>query len=69
MTLPERWPAPKFPLKAGDFLTRGLSPGPALGAALAQAENAWIDSGFPLDPATLDGIAAAAARVALQDQR
>ena len=69
VTLPERWPAPKFPLKAGDFLARGLSPGPALGAALAQAENAWIDAGFPLDPATLDGIAAAAARVALQDQR
>jgi poly(A) polymerase len=66
VTLPEHWPPPKLPFKAADFLARGLSPGPALGAALAQAENDWIDAGFPLDPATLDGIAAAAARVALQ---
>ena len=66
VTLPERWPPPKLPFKAADFLARGLSPGPALGAALAQAENDWIDAGFPLDPATLDSIAAAAARVALQ---
>jgi tRNA nucleotidyltransferase/poly(A) polymerase len=66
VTLPERWPPPKLPFKAADFLARGLAPGPALGAALAQAENHWIDAGFPLDPATLDSIAAAAARVALQ---
>jgi poly(A) polymerase/tRNA nucleotidyltransferase (CCA-adding enzyme) len=69
VTLPERWPAPAFPLKAADFIARGLSPGPALGAALAQAENAWIDAGFPLEPATVDAIAAAAARVALQSGR
>jgi poly(A) polymerase len=66
VTLPQRSPPPKLPFKAADFLARGLSPGPALGAALAQAENDWIDAGFPLDPATLDGIAAAAVRVALQ---
>jgi poly(A) polymerase len=66
VTLPERWPPPTFPLKAADFLARGLSPGPALGAALAEAENAWIDAGFPSDAATLDAIAAAATRVALQ---
>ncbi len=66
VNLPDRWPPPKFPLKAADFLARGLSPGPAVGTAMAQAENAWIDAGFPLDPATLDAIAAAAARVALQ---
>ncbi len=69
VTLPEHWPAPKFPIKAGDFLARGLSPGRALGEALTHAENAWIDAGFPLDPATLDSIAAAAARVALQGER
>jgi poly(A) polymerase len=56
-------------LKAADFLSRVLSPGPALGVALAQAEDAWIDAGFPLDAATLDSIAAAAARVALQGTR
>ncbi len=69
VTLPERSPAPKFPLKAADFLSRGLSPGPALGAALAQAEDAWIDAGFPLDQTTIDAIAAAATRVALQGTR
>jgi tRNA nucleotidyltransferase/poly(A) polymerase len=68
VTLPERSPAPKLPFRAADFLARGLSPGPALGAALAQAENAWIDAGFPSDPATLESIAAAAMRVALQDR-
>jgi hypothetical protein len=69
VTLPERSPVPKFPLKAADFLSRGLTPGPAIGAALAHAEDAWIDAGFPLDVATLDSIAAAAARVALQGAR
>jgi len=69
VTLPERAPPPKFPLKAADFMTRGLSPGPALGIALAQAEDAWIDAGFPLDVAMLDSIAAAAMRVALQSVR
>ncbi|HEX6217290.1 MAG TPA: CCA tRNA nucleotidyltransferase, partial [Vicinamibacterales bacterium] len=33
-TLPERWTAPVFPLKAADFLARGLAKGPALGAAM-----------------------------------
>jgi hypothetical protein len=66
VTLPERCPAPKFPLRAADFLARGLTPGPVVGAALAQAENAWIDAGFPLDSATIESIAAAALRVALQ---
>jgi len=69
VTLPERAPPPKFPLRAADFFARGLSQGPAVGVALAQAENAWIDAGFPLDAATLDSIAAAAMRVALQSVR
>lgn len=46
-TLPARWTAPVFPLKAADFMARGLLPGPALGAALARAERLWIDAGFP----------------------
>src|SRR5713101_3374878 len=29
-TLPERWSAPKFPLKAADFVARGITEGPAL---------------------------------------
>ncbi len=38
-TLPARWTAPAFPLKAADFIQRGIAKGPALGAALAAAEN------------------------------
>jgi tRNA nucleotidyltransferase/poly(A) polymerase len=66
ISLPDRWPIPVFPLKAADFMARGLVPGRALGDALAQAKQAWIDAGFPADRATIDGIAAAAARAALQ---
>ncbi|MEA2930762.1 MAG: poly(A) polymerase [Hyphomicrobiales bacterium] len=47
--LPERWHAPTFPLKAADFIARGVEKGPALGKALANAEEAWIAAGFPMD--------------------
>jgi poly(A) polymerase len=60
-SLPARWTAPRFPLKAADFLARGLDKGPALGAALRAAEEAWIAAGFPLDAAALDRIAEGAA--------
>jgi poly(A) polymerase len=61
-TLPQRWTAPLFPLKAADFMKRGVPQGPALGAAIAAAEQAWIVAGFPDDAAALDAIAAEAAR-------
>jgi poly(A) polymerase len=61
-TLPQRWTAPVFPLKAADFMARGVEKGPALGAALAAAEAAWIAAGFPGDTAVLSGIADAAAK-------
>src|SRR4029453_9218143 len=48
-TLPSRWTVPVFPLKAADFMARGLQPGPKLGAALARGEQLWIDAGFPSD--------------------
>ncbi|MGH6770390.1 MAG: CCA tRNA nucleotidyltransferase [Xanthobacteraceae bacterium] len=56
-TLPERWHAPSFPLKAADFIARGVPRGPALGEALRAAEDAWIAAGFPMDGAALDAIA------------
>jgi poly(A) polymerase len=56
-SLPQRWTAPAFPLKAKDFVQRGVVAGPALGAALRAAEAAWIAADFPLDRATLDAIA------------
>jgi tRNA nucleotidyltransferase/poly(A) polymerase len=56
-TLPERWSAPKFPLKAADFVARGIAEGPALGHVLALAEDAWLAADFPLDQAALKAIA------------
>ena len=50
------WPLPVFPLKAADFIARGMAPGPALGAALKRAEEAWIEAGFPMEAAALEGI-------------
>jgi poly(A) polymerase len=61
-TLPQRWTAPMFPLKAADFIKRGIEKGPALGAAIAAAEKAWIAAGFPRDAAALGAIADAAAK-------
>jgi hypothetical protein len=56
-TLPQRWTAPVFLLKAADFMKRGVAQGPALGAAIAAAEQAWVAAGFPSDQASLDAIA------------
>jgi poly(A) polymerase len=56
-TLPARWTAPTFPLKATDFMKRGVVQGPALGAALAASEEAWIAAGFPDGQAALNAIA------------
>jgi poly(A) polymerase len=61
-TLPQRWTAPRFPLKAADFLNRGVPRGPEMGAALRAAERAWIDADFPEDRAAIDAIADRAAR-------
>jgi tRNA nucleotidyltransferase/poly(A) polymerase len=56
-TLPARWSAPKFPLKAADFNARGIADGPALGQVLRLAEDAWLAADFPLDEAALQAIA------------
>jgi len=56
-TLPERWSAPKFPLKAADFVRRGIAEGPALGHVIALAEDAWLAADFPHQPAALEAIA------------
>ncbi len=55
--LPEHWAAPKFPLKAAEFVARGIAEGPALGHVLTLAEDAWLAAGFPLDEASLKVIA------------
>jgi poly(A) polymerase len=61
-TLPQRWTAPRFPLKAADFLNRGVPKGPEMGAALRAAEQAWIEAGFPSDRAAIEAIADQAAQ-------
>jgi tRNA nucleotidyltransferase/poly(A) polymerase len=60
--LPARWTAPPFPLKSADLTARGVSKGPALGAAMRAAQEAWIAAGFPEDEGTLSRIADDAAR-------
>jgi poly(A) polymerase len=60
--LPRRWTAPTFPLKAADFIRRGIAAGPALGVALRAAEEAWIAADFPADRVAIEAIADQAAR-------
>jgi poly(A) polymerase len=55
--LPERFTPPKFPLKAADFVSRGVAEGPALGHVLTLAEDAWLAADFPLEPAALASLA------------
>ncbi len=67
--LPQRWAAPKFPLKAADFIARGMAEGPALGRVLTLAEDAWLAADFPLDEAALASIADQAAARVSRDQK
>ncbi len=55
--LPRRWPVPAFPLRAADFIARGVAKGPALGAAMHAAEQAWIAAGFPETGSEIEAIA------------
>jgi tRNA nucleotidyltransferase/poly(A) polymerase len=55
-TLPGRWSAPTFPLRAADFIARGMEKGRVLGSALARSEEMWIREGFPMERKALDRI-------------
>jgi poly(A) polymerase len=68
-TLPQRWSAPKFPLRAADFISRGIAEGPALGHVLTLAEEAWLAADFPLEPSALGAIADQAAARFARDHR
>jgi poly(A) polymerase len=57
VTLPQRFSAPKFPLKAADFIARGIAEGPSLGQVLTLAEDAWLAADFPLEQAALKTLA------------
>jgi poly(A) polymerase len=67
--LPERWSAPKFPLRAADFVARGIAQGPALGHVLALAEDAWLAADFPLEQSALTAIADQSAARFTRDHR
>lgn len=56
LELPQHWIIPVFPLKAGEFMRRGIEKGPALGAALVAAQDAWIAADFPADEKALAAI-------------
>ncbi|MGO9361016.1 MAG: CCA tRNA nucleotidyltransferase [Xanthobacteraceae bacterium] len=56
-SLPDRWTAPKFPLKAADMIARGIGEGPALGHILTLAEDAWLASDFTSDADAIRKIA------------
>jgi poly(A) polymerase len=68
-TLPQRWSAPKFPLRAADFISRGIAEGPALGHVLTLAEDAWMAADFPLEPSAFAAIADRAAARFTRDHR
>jgi poly(A) polymerase len=68
-TLPQRWSAPKFPLKAADFVARGIAEGPALGHVLALAEDAWLAADFPLEESALKAVADQAVARFTRDHR
>jgi poly(A) polymerase len=53
VALPADWSVPRFPLSGADAKAAGIAPGPAMGAALARAEQAWVESGFTLTPDAL----------------
>ena len=68
-TLPKRWSAPKFPLKAADFFARGIAQGPLLGQVLALAEDGWLAADFPLDQDAVQAIADQAVARFTRDNR
>jgi poly(A) polymerase len=69
VSLPQRWTAPVFPLRSADFSNRGVPAGPALGAAMRTAKEAWISADFPTERAAIEAIAESAARQAAATAR
>jgi poly(A) polymerase len=41
------WSPPRFPIKGGDLIARGLSAGPVVAKTLKAIEVAWIEADFP----------------------
>lgn len=49
----KEWEIPRFPLKGGEIVARGVSAGPEVARILRNIENRWIAEGFP-DRATVE---------------
>jgi poly(A) polymerase len=41
------WTVPRFPLKGGDVVARGIDAGPEVARTLRSVEERWIAEGFP----------------------
>lgn len=46
--LADTWQIPVFPISGDDLITKGVTPGKAMGDLLQQLENAWEASGYTL---------------------
>lgn len=61
IALAETWTAPVFPLTGGDAMAAGVARGPAVGEALREVEDWWIDQDFPDDrPGAIEKLKAVA---------
>jgi poly(A) polymerase len=67
--LPQRFTPPKFPLRASDFIARGVAEGPSLGHVLTLAEDAWLAADFPLERAALAALADQAVARLIRDPK
>ena len=41
------WEAPRFPLKGGEIVARGVGKGPEVARILQRIEKRWVDEQFP----------------------
>jgi poly(A) polymerase len=41
------WEIPRFPLKGGEIVARGISAGPEVARILGEIEQRWVAEGFP----------------------
>ena len=41
------WTPPRFPLKGGDLIARGMAPGPEVGRKLHAIQARWVEEDFP----------------------
>lgn len=49
LNLADTWQVPECPISGDDLIAQGYQPGPTLGKELRRQEQAWIQSGFPLE--------------------